>query len=213
MKRIILVTLLIVSFSKVLFAQNIGIGTTTPNASSILEIKASNKGLLIPRTSTTSRIAIVNPAKGLMVYDTTTSSFWYHSGSAWTQISSASGTSRGIKGNANTDSAINFIGTSNPQALVFKVNNQRAGFLGYGTSNTSFGYNALTPITSGNYNTASGTGSLLENTTGYNNIAHYHKFMTNTGKYMSAFSGRYIQDQHQISILRSTKRSISILLS
>ena len=53
-----------------LAAQNIGIGTNTPNASALLEIKANNKGLLIPRTSTSSRTAIDAPAKGLLVYDT-----------------------------------------------------------------------------------------------------------------------------------------------
>ena len=70
------------------FAQSIGIGTPIPDASSMLEIKASNKGLLIPRTSTASRTAIVNPAKGLMLYDTTTSSFWFHNGAAWMQVGS-----------------------------------------------------------------------------------------------------------------------------
>ena len=57
------------------------------NASAILEIKASNKGLLIPRTSTATRAAIVNPAKGLIIYDTTTSSFWFNNGVSWKEIS------------------------------------------------------------------------------------------------------------------------------
>ncbi|MEO6721236.1 MAG: hypothetical protein ABIN67_12775, partial [Ferruginibacter sp.] len=34
-------------------AQNVGIGTTTPNASAILDIKSANKGLLVPQVSLT----------------------------------------------------------------------------------------------------------------------------------------------------------------
>ena len=67
-------------------AQNVGIGTTTPDISAILEIKSSAAGLLIPRTSTTSRLAIANPAKGLMVYDTTNRSFWYYRDTSWAKM-------------------------------------------------------------------------------------------------------------------------------
>ena len=35
----------------VLAQQNVGIGTTTPNANAILDLSSSNKGLLIPRLS------------------------------------------------------------------------------------------------------------------------------------------------------------------
>ncbi|MEO6539931.1 MAG: hypothetical protein ABIN74_03025, partial [Ferruginibacter sp.] len=60
-------------------AQNVGIGTTTPNSNAMLEVNSSTKGILIPRTSTTTRITI--PAvKGLLVYDTTTNSFWFNDG-------------------------------------------------------------------------------------------------------------------------------------
>src|SRR5664279_2540258 len=102
MKKCLLLTTIAILFIASSYAQSVGIGTTTPNTSSILEIKASNKGLLIPRTSTTSRTAIVNPAKGLIVYDTTTNSFWYHNGGAWTQIGAA-GTGWSITGNAGTN--------------------------------------------------------------------------------------------------------------
>src|SRR5436190_7850871 len=67
-------------------AQNIGIGTLTPNASSKLEINSTNSGLLIPRMTSAQRTSIVSPAIGLMVYDTNTSSFWYYSGIGWVQM-------------------------------------------------------------------------------------------------------------------------------
>src|SRR4030095_8155552 len=68
-----------------------GIGTITPNASSLLEIKSTSKGLLIPRMSKTQRDAIVTPATGLMIYQTnSTPGFYYYSGTAWTAVSIAS---------------------------------------------------------------------------------------------------------------------------
>lgn len=41
----------------------------------------------MPRTSTASRLSIINPVKGLMMYDTTTSSFWFYQDTAWANVS------------------------------------------------------------------------------------------------------------------------------
>ena len=51
----------------------IGMGTTTPHASALLDLQSSSRGLLLPRMSTTQRTSISNPAKGLVVYDSTES--------------------------------------------------------------------------------------------------------------------------------------------
>ena len=67
------------------FAQ-IGIGTKTPAASAALEVTSStnNKGILIPRITATQKDAIVSPAEGLLVYQTTAPiGFYYYTGSAW----------------------------------------------------------------------------------------------------------------------------------
>ena len=64
-------------------AQNVGIGTTTPNANAALEIKSNNKGVLMPRLSTTARNSMTNVAKGMLVYDTTNAGFYYHDGAKW----------------------------------------------------------------------------------------------------------------------------------
>jgi len=67
----------------------VGINTTTPDASAILDIQSTDKGVLIPRMSTLEREAIVNPANGLMVYETTGQKFWYFNGSIWIDLSVA----------------------------------------------------------------------------------------------------------------------------
>ena len=155
-------------FALHIHAQNIGIGTNNPDASAALDIKTSTKGLLIPRTSTASRTAIVNPAKGLLVYDTTTSSFWFHNGTAWSQVSGW-----GLNGNNNTDPSVNFIGTTDQHSLVFKVYNTLSGFIDVGTSqNTSFGYSALSTNTTGYYNVATGAYSMGFNVSGIKNTAN-----------------------------------------
>src|SRR6185503_1666523 len=116
-------------------SQNVGIGTTTPSNSAMLEIKSSDKGLLIPRTSTATRSTIPG-VKGLMVYDTTTSSFWFHTGAAWSEVPST-GNVWNTNGNSSTNPSVNYIGTADNVNVVFKRFNTRAGFLA--TGNTSFG--------------------------------------------------------------------------
>jgi hypothetical protein len=55
----------------------VGIGTTSPAASSMLDISSTTSGLLTPRMTTTQRTAISSPADGLIVYDTVLKSFYY----------------------------------------------------------------------------------------------------------------------------------------
>jgi hypothetical protein len=50
----------------------VGIGTLTPDSSSILDISSTTKGLLLPRMTTLQQTDLVDPAVGLMVYNTST---------------------------------------------------------------------------------------------------------------------------------------------
>ncbi len=61
----------------------VGIGTTSPNASSMLDIQSTTKGFLAPRMTTTQKNAISSPTTGLMVYDTDLGKFCYYTGSTW----------------------------------------------------------------------------------------------------------------------------------
>lgn len=64
------------------FAQ-VGIGTITPDPSSMLDVTSSTKGMLAPRMTTIQKEAIVTPASGLLVYDTDLGNFCYYNGSSW----------------------------------------------------------------------------------------------------------------------------------
>lgn len=85
MKRFLLYFCTLLAWSTDAFTQGVGIGTTTPSTSAILEIKSSTKGLIFPRTSTSSRNAMTG-VKGLFVYDTTASQVFFHNGSSWQQV-------------------------------------------------------------------------------------------------------------------------------
>ncbi len=78
-----LVLVLAISFAS--FAQ-VGIGTTSPDASSALDITATDKGFLMPRMTTVQRTAIASPAMGLQVYDTETKSVWTNDGTIWKEV-------------------------------------------------------------------------------------------------------------------------------
>ena len=80
-------SLVLILWANLLLAQ-VGIGTTTPDASSALEIESTNSGILIPRMTEAQRTSITTPATGLLVYQSNNSvGFWYYNGSIWTKIS------------------------------------------------------------------------------------------------------------------------------
>ncbi len=82
----ILIFLAIITTS---MAQNVGIGTTTPAASALLDVSSTSKGFLPPRMTTSQRDSIASPATGLVIYNTTTNSLELRNNSAWISLSPA----------------------------------------------------------------------------------------------------------------------------
>lgn len=82
MKKLIFTTLVFSLFVVTAFAQ-VGIGTTTPNASSVLDLTSTNKAFLPPRMNTASRDAIVSPVAGMVIFNTTTNCIELYRGSGW----------------------------------------------------------------------------------------------------------------------------------
>ena len=173
------------------YAQGIAINTdgSAPHPNAILDIKATNKGVLIPRLSTTGRLAIPN-TKGLLVFDTTVGVFMYNNGTAWKNISQDA-TGWLLNGNANTVPA-HFLGTTDNRPITIKVNSEAAGILDPTTGNTAWGYRsgmvmdtnvnnshdntatgyaAMFNSTGGAFNTASGSNALFSNIDGFENTA------------------------------------------
>ncbi|MCS7005769.1 MAG: tail fiber domain-containing protein [Cytophagales bacterium] len=192
MKKRILTILLYHSLirSYLIMAQGISITSdgSAPNSSAMLDIKSTEKGLLIPRMNQSQRLAISSPAQGLLVYQTNGSrGFWYFD-SIWHQLPS-SHYSWLTTGNQSMDTS-RFLGNIDSVALSFRIHNQKSGriglpgdgstFFGYqaGSSdnlsnrrNTFLGYQSGRQTNSGILNTAVGYQSMLSNTTGQYNTA------------------------------------------
>ncbi|MES2775701.1 MAG: tail fiber protein [Bacteroidota bacterium] len=66
----------------------LGFGTTTPNSKSILELRATNKGLLLPRMTvaqrTTIAASLTKSERGMMVLDSVTGKRYYWDSIKWT---------------------------------------------------------------------------------------------------------------------------------
>jgi hypothetical protein len=81
----------IVVCNSVTAQNNVGIGTTTPNSNSILEMQSTTQGVLVPRMTTIQRLAIAAPTEGLMVYDIDADCFFFYEATvaAWKNLCSA----------------------------------------------------------------------------------------------------------------------------
>ncbi|NVO19269.1 MAG: hypothetical protein HXX13_06185 [Bacteroidetes bacterium] len=125
MKKLLLFICIIVFLTRPHAQVAINSNNAAPHPSAMLDISSSNKGLLIPRLSTSGRTGIVSPAKGLIVYDTTLSAFFYHTGIAWNQLSTGSATnSWNVAGNDIYNNNIGNvgIGTVSPVHSRLEIN-------------------------------------------------------------------------------------------
>jgi hypothetical protein len=68
--------------------QGLTVGGVTPDASAKLDVQSTTKGILFPRMTTTQKNAIVSPAAGLVIYDTTLNKLCVRGASAWQTITS-----------------------------------------------------------------------------------------------------------------------------
>ena len=81
MKHLLLIFTNLITFFT--FSQ-VGIGTTTPASSSILELESTTQGLLISRMTQLQRDEIIAPSTGLLIFQTdNTTGFYYFNGNAW----------------------------------------------------------------------------------------------------------------------------------
>jgi len=173
MKKII--TLAMIGISSLAFGQsdNVGIGTTQPDNSAILDLSSSTKGFLIPRMTASQKDLINSPAQGLQVFQTDgISGLYVFNGIKW--VNSTAGTSAALDawlGGGNSAGAADFIGTTNNQSLRFKVNNVSSGGINTagGGANTYFGYSSGASV-SGSANVAIGYETLISGA-GSSNVA------------------------------------------
>lgn len=123
MKKLLSVSIFLVLAFTGYAQDNMGVGTATPDPSAVLDLDATDKGLLVPRMTTQQRTLIFQPATGLMVYDTDTDQFWYYDGSQWVQAIGPQGPQgaqgpqgpQGVAGAAGPQGAVGPTGASGVQ--------------------------------------------------------------------------------------------------
>jgi hypothetical protein len=97
----------------------VGIGTTTPNASAELDVTSTTKGLLPPRMTQAQRIAIASPAAGLIIWCTdccTAGELQVFNGTTWTNM--VGGTATSAAPTANAGAALSAICQSGTSAAM-----------------------------------------------------------------------------------------------
>ncbi|MFH2141130.1 MAG: hypothetical protein ABIJ97_01810 [Bacteroidota bacterium] len=61
-------------------------------SSAMLDVKSTDKGMLVPRLTTAQRIAIAGPATGLLVFDIDMGAFYFFDGTGWSGLLSGNET-------------------------------------------------------------------------------------------------------------------------
>jgi hypothetical protein len=183
---------LLISLSFAANAQ-VGIGTTTPNASAALDVTSTTKGVLTPRMTQAQRTAIASPATGLLVYQTdATTGYYYFNGVAWQTFTGT--TPWALLGNAATSVGTNKLGTTDAQSLVVKSNNVEGfrilsdGKVGVGTTTpaTQLHINSATALLSDGFE----DGTLAPFTSGFTPVGSSNWTVTSTaGKFNSGLNG------------------------
>jgi len=192
MKTLFMLFLLAITVSS---EAQIAINSDKSNAdsSAILDIKSTEKGVLIPRMSTSQRNAISSPALGLIIFDTNKGTFWFNANSGW--IALKSGNLDKLTDDDN-DTKIKVEESNNENIIRFDVggtehfrmeegrfifsNNGQSVIIGVQAGeNDNFNYNRNIFIgnragrgnISGRYNVALGPSALSQNSTGFYNTA------------------------------------------
>ncbi len=71
---------------KVVYCQNVGIGTTSPHPSALLDLADTTGGFLLPRLTTVQRDAIANPAVSLLIFNVDSQCLEMWNGQGWETV-------------------------------------------------------------------------------------------------------------------------------
>ena len=134
MKKIIFI---LVCIFKINAYSQVGIGTTTPNESAILQLESNNKGLLITRLTEEQKNAIELPANGLLIYQTDNDTgFYYYNGVTWVNIDNQTANEVGYNNGGSNLVATNVrdaINEVNSKITLYNVGDSHLGGIVYHT--------------------------------------------------------------------------------
>ena len=196
----------------------VGIGTTSPNSNAILDLSSTNKGLLLPRLTSSQRTSISSPPKGLLIFDIDSSYMMYFDGSVWKGVQSTEGITnywKRSKGETTLANSTDSVGIGKVPAYQLDVTGAiqgdsfmsgghtilnskltevhvgaRTGTVSTGGYNFFGGYAAGQHNTIGNSNAFEGYGAGYNNLDGTaNNFSGYEAGFNNTSGVYDIFIG------------------------
>jgi len=211
--RYIFIALLLLSNGLLLAQVGINTDNSAPDGSAMLDIKSTDKGLLIPRMNAAQRLAIAAPTTGLLVYQTDgNDGFYFYNGTAWISLTDATDTPATLA-DADNNTKIQVEENSNEDIIRFDMggteyfrmdrgrlevtNTGSSVFVGHSAGlfddlssnyNVGIGAEALRINTLGSENTATGFRSLYFNSIGVKNTASGYEslFFNAEGTYNTA---------------------------
>lgn len=137
-----------------LSCSNLAVGGSTNDASSIVDITSTTKGVLMPRMTTTQRDLITSPATGLLIYNTTNEDLETYNGSSWIsggdgfagdalQNYNSVGSGTSITTGTSNINIGNLAGTTMTDAIGDVYIGEKAGQYQTGAYGVGIGYEAL----------------------------------------------------------------------
>ena len=171
------ISLFLILFCISALSAQVGIGTETPESSSMLDISSTTKGILVPRMTQSQKNSISSPAQGLLVFQTNgTIGFYSYDGSNWLHL--IHGSSQGLyfgpgTGNGDNNLAVGTsMGTGTGKRNTAIGSRALESYSGTGfDNNTAVGYYTLKKVTTGQQNTGLGAEVMFELTSGSQNTA------------------------------------------
>ena len=102
-------------------AQGIAVNNSnaSADASAMLDVASSTKGLLIPRMTTSQLDAITSPATSLLVFNTSVNNYQFFDGSVWQNLLISNQWKTG--GNSGVNPTSHFIGTTDATCIPFRT--------------------------------------------------------------------------------------------
>jgi len=121
---ILIILYFLVSFTDI--NAQIGIGTNSPNTSSVLELKSTEKGFLPPRMTSSQRDVIASPTEGLIIYNYNSKCLQIFNSNHWFDMCTGNEIIKPLSAEVNEGGTINL---QAPQGYVFN----EVLFASYGT--------------------------------------------------------------------------------
>ena len=176
MKKLIVFLISVIALATA-YAQNVAINAdaSLPNSSAMLDVKSTNKGLLIPRVAlagTADVTTVPSPATSLMVYNTSAAGtgttavvpgYYYWNGSAWVRLVSSTTTY------SSTKTMIPFAsGGSVTLTTLADGSSGNVGLVGFGNNGTTTigGSNEINLSTGPNYSFMAPTSGTITDISG-----------------------------------------------